>query len=151
MNGAPEAVLPSQDKETTMASDWPLRDSIELGALTSAVPCARLRARQVLWEWGLDRLSDDIELVVSELVTNAVQASGSLKQATPVRIWLLSDQAQILVLVWDASEQPPIRMDAGQEADGGRGLLLVEGISARWGWYATQEPGGGKVVWAVLR
>jgi hypothetical protein len=42
-------------------------------------------------------------------------------------------------------------MDAGQEADGGRGLLLVEGISARWGWYATQEPGGGKVVWAVLR
>ena len=94
---------------------------------------------------------EDIELVMSELVTNAVQAFGSLRQATPVRIWLLSDQAEVLVLVWDASEQPPVRVDAGQEADGGRGLLLVEGISARWGWYATQGPGGGKVVWAVLR
>ncbi len=39
-------------------------------------------------------------------------------------------------------------MDAGQDAEGGRGLLLVEAISHRWSWYATPEQGG-KVVWAL--
>ncbi len=66
-------------------------------------------------------------------------------------MWLLSDRAQVLIMVWDAIRQGPVRMDRGQEAEAGRGLLLVEGISVRWGWYATQEPDSGKVVWAVLR
>jgi hypothetical protein len=53
----------------------PLRSYLELGALPTAVPCARLHARHVLWEWGLNRLAQDTELLVSrELVTNAERA-----------------------------------------------------------------------------
>ena len=52
---------------------WPLRSFLELGALPSAVPCARLHTRHLLWEWGLTGLTDSAELLVSEIVTNAVQ------------------------------------------------------------------------------
>ncbi len=39
-----------------LARDWPLQDSMELCALVTAVPCARLYVRQVLWEWGKQRV-----------------------------------------------------------------------------------------------
>jgi anti-sigma regulatory factor (Ser/Thr protein kinase) len=129
------------------AGDWPLQSFLELGALPGAVPCARLHARQVLWEWGLAVLSDSIELLVSELITNAVQVSRAMVQAAPVRLWLLSDGAQVVILVWDASPQPPVRIDTSDDAENGRGLLLVEATSARWGWQFPPDIGG-KVVWA---
>jgi anti-sigma regulatory factor (Ser/Thr protein kinase) len=128
---------------------WPLQNFLELGALPSAVPCARLHARHVLWEWALTSLIESTELLVSELVTNAVQASRAMEQATPVRLWLLSDSAQILILVWDISPYPPVRTDVGDDAENGRGLLLVEAISEQWGWYFPDDSGG-KVVWARL-
>jgi anti-sigma regulatory factor (Ser/Thr protein kinase) len=132
-----------------LASEWPLRDFLELGALPGAVPCARLHARQLAWEWGLAGVADSVEIVVSELVTNAVCASQSTDLAAPVRLWLLSGKARIAVLVWDACPQPPVRMDADGDAENGRGLLLVEAISDHWGSSASQETGG-KVVWAVV-
>ena len=97
--------------------DWPLRSDLEVGALPSAVPCARARTRQVLWEWGLAGCSEQVELLVSELLTNAVKASRSLGWHSPVRLWVLSDKAHVLVLVWDANPQPPMRIEAGR---GGR-------------------------------
>src|SRR5579864_226362 len=54
----------------------PLRSYLELGALPTTVPCARLHARHVLHEWGLNGLAPDSELLVSELVTNAVKATA---------------------------------------------------------------------------
>src|ERR1700679_1259986 len=54
---------------------WPLSSSLPLGALVTATPCARLHARAVLAEWGLHSLAEAAELIVSELVTNAVRAS----------------------------------------------------------------------------
>src|ERR1035438_5527339 len=72
-----------------MNSQWPLQDFLELGALAGAVPCARLHARQVLWEWGF-RLGENAELLVTELVSNAVKASRAMTQAFPVRLWLAS-------------------------------------------------------------
>ena len=60
---------------------WPLRSYLELGALPTAVPCARLHARHLLWEWGLNGLAADTELLVSELVTNAVKATAERRQA----------------------------------------------------------------------
>ena len=89
-----------------IGGEWPLRSFLELGALPGAVPCARLHARQVVWEWGLAGLGDDVEILVSELVTNAVAASRSLDQVLPVRVWLLSDKAHVLVVVRDASPRP---------------------------------------------
>lgn len=128
---------------------WPLQSFLELGAYPSAVPCARLHARQLMWEWELAGLSDDIEILVSELLTNAVNASQSLGQLLPVRLWLLSDRASVLILVWDGDPRPPVRVDAGGESEGGRGLLLVETISDRWDWYVPQDTGG-KAVWALV-
>jgi anti-sigma regulatory factor (Ser/Thr protein kinase) len=131
------------------ACGWRHRSFLELGALPSGVPCARLHARQVTWEWGLAALRQDIELLVSELVTNAILASGVLGQGTAVRLWLLSDGTQVLIMVWDAKKQPPVRLDSGPDAESGRGLLLVEALSHQWSWYPTTEPSG-KVVWALL-
>src|SRR5216683_3484977 len=134
----------------SMNSKWPLQDFLELGALAGAVPCARLHTRQVLWEWGLGNLGESAELLVAELVTNAVKASSAMKHAFPVRLWLASDSAQVLILVWDASLQPPVRMATSDEAENGRGLMLVEAISEQWGWY-FREDSDGKFVWAIVR
>jgi anti-sigma regulatory factor (Ser/Thr protein kinase) len=142
-------VPPSWREEKNMTGEWPLQDFLELGGLPGAVPCARLHARQVIWEWGLTALADSVEIIVSELVTNAVHAARSLEWTSSVRLWLLSDKAQVLILAWDANPQPPARVDADDEAESGRGLLLVEAISDQWGSYATRETGG-KAVWAVV-
>jgi len=94
-----------------MANQWPLHSYFELGALPGAVPCARLHARQMLWEWKLTDLSESVELLVSELITNAVKTSQIMDGIPPVRLWLLSDRQRVLVLVWDTNPQPPIRID----------------------------------------
>ena len=133
-----------------MTSQWPLHSFLEFGALPGAVPCARLHARQLLWEWGLAALTDSTELVVSELVTNAVQASRATGLAATVRLWLLSDKSQVLVLVWDTSPHPPVQADINDETEDGRGLLLVEAVSQEWAWCFPAAEEGGKYVWAQI-
>jgi anti-sigma regulatory factor (Ser/Thr protein kinase) len=145
----PASGLAPGSQAENLARDWPLGDFIELGALPGSVPCARYHARQILWEWRLDRLSESVELVVDELVANAVAASRDLDWPFPVRMWLLSDRANVLVLVWDANPQPPVRIDPGDDVESGRGLLLVEAISAQWDWYAGARAGG-KLVHALI-
>jgi anti-sigma regulatory factor (Ser/Thr protein kinase) len=134
---------------------WPLSSYLELGALPTAVPCARLHARQLVWEWGLDSLAESTELLISELVTNAVQAMAGQDDRAVVRLRLSSDNARLLIEVWDADPRPPLPKDLGSdgmpdlEEEGGRGLFLVAALSRRWNWYLTQEPTG-KVVWCEL-
>ncbi len=132
------------------ACRWPLRTGLDLGPLPGAVPCGRAHAQQVLWEWGHPELSDDAGLVVSELITNAIRATRDLvpHSGAPVRLWLASDTELILVLVGDANPRPPLRTDAGPDADSGRGLHLVEALSNGWGWYPANAAGTVKVVWA---
>jgi hypothetical protein len=60
------------------------------------------------------------------------------------------DLAQILILVWDASPQPPALTGVTDEAEHGRGLILVEAVSEQWGWY-SREDCDGKFVWAIAR
>ncbi len=142
-------VLPPQFRETNASDEWPLCTFLELGALPSAVGCARVHARQVLWEWGFTPFTERVELLVSELLTNAVNASRTLEWITPVRFWLLSDEASVLVLVWDGNPQPPVRIDTSELDEHGRGLLLVEALSDQWDWYVPREIGG-KVVTALI-
>jgi anti-sigma regulatory factor (Ser/Thr protein kinase) len=137
--------------ETITAEQWPLRNFIELGALPSAVPCARLHTRQVLWEWNQTGLIEAAELIVSELMTNAITATQPLDSADSVQLWLLSDNQRTQILVGDASANPPRRIDTDGDAEAGRGLLLVETLSSNWGWYATGRHRTAKVVWAELR
>ena len=61
-------------------SAWEFESVLAIGALPTATPCARLHARNIACEWGLHGLADTIELVVSELVTNAVKASTDQDQ-----------------------------------------------------------------------
>jgi anti-sigma regulatory factor (Ser/Thr protein kinase) len=134
---------------------WPLRDAIMLGALDGAVPSARAHVRQLPWEWDHAELAQDASVVVSELVTNAVMASAELGPAiAPVRVWLGSDSTCVLVAVADASPRRPVRLNLAADAEGGRGLALVEALSTRWGWYPVHpatETGLVKVVWADWR
>ena len=74
---------------------------------------------------------------------------------TAVRLRLSSDNARVLIEVWDADPRPPAPKDLGEDGtpdpqeEGGRGLFLVAALSTRWDWYLTQEPAG-KVVWCEL-
>jgi len=91
----------------------------------------------MLWEWGLDWLASDAELLVAELITNAVKVKSGRDEAA-VRLRLSSDGSQILVEVWDADPWSPPAS-----------LFLVSALSARWDWYPTSEPRG-KVVWCQV-
>jgi len=143
-----EPALPPQCGGTVMAAQWPLRDFLQSGPLASAVPSARLHARQVVRDWGLAVLSEDVELLVSELMTNAVAAARQMGAAAPVRLWLLSDTTQVLILVWDSSPQSPSRGPSDESAESGRGLRIVEALSQHWESCPTPYLGG-KVVWAL--
>jgi anti-sigma regulatory factor (Ser/Thr protein kinase) len=125
-----------------------------LGALRSAVPCARLHARQVLWEWGLSESAETAELLLSELVTNAVQAAREIVSDMPVNVRLSANRDRLLIEVWDGNVQPPVPRVLENDfpaldAESGRGLFLVETLSERWGWYPTRNPEG-KVTWCEL-
>lgn len=126
-----------------------LHTHLELAAMPSAVPCARGHVRAVALEWGLKALADTSELLASELVTNAVRASGWLR--TPgqpvIRLWTISDRRSLVIHVWDASSKMPVRRDGSPDQDGGRGLMLVQALAAEWGCYWQAS---GKVVWAQI-
>ena len=136
--------------DNSWARQWPLRSFLELGAFPGAVPCARLHARQMLWEWQLIGLSDIAELLIAELVRNAVQISCANAQTTPVRLWMMANRTRVLILVWDSSPLPPVRQSTSQDDENGRGLLLVETLSTRWDWYFPPQHNAGKVVWCEL-
>jgi anti-sigma regulatory factor (Ser/Thr protein kinase) len=129
---------------------WPLHSHLDLAALPGAVPGARHYARRVLADWHLGALGEPAELVVSELVTNAIracQAGGAHRQ---VQLRLASDRARVLIEVRDGSPQLPVPAGATADGEGQRGLCLVEAMSAAWDWY-PDPASGGKVVWALLR
>lgn len=128
---------------------------LEMTAWPGAVPCARHHARQLLWDLGLKEFIELVEFVVSELVTNAVRASGGLDATSReaqcareiVRLWLSVEADGVLVLVWDGSPAKPQRQALQPAADSGRGLYLVELLSAAWGCFEIADQPG-KVVWA---
>jgi anti-sigma regulatory factor (Ser/Thr protein kinase) len=145
---APAPAPPPQSHAEDLTRRWPLRDFTELGALDSSVPSARYHTRQILRKWGLTRLTTDVELVVSELVTNAIAASRALPVASPVRLCLLTDMTQVCIAVWDANPRLPVRGDPDDLAESGRGLLLVESLAVQWDVSLTPQSGG-KIVYAT--
>jgi hypothetical protein len=127
---------------------WPLRDVLILGAIESAVPSARAHLQRLVSGWGQAELGPDAGVVVSELVTNSVAASAVLRRGSaPVLVWLGSDSHCLLLAVADASPRPPVRLNLRADAEGGRGLAVVEALSNRWGWHLTRVAGLRKVVW----
>ena len=147
---------------------WPLQTRLDLGALPGAVPCARLHARLVLTEWGQAQAGDSVELIVSELMTNALRACtdpvvgrpayDTDGRQVPLGLRLASDRRQVLVEIWDGNMAPPVPGETSIDGETGRGLLMVEAVSSRWGYYypARQSRGtapderAAKVVWALI-
>src|SRR5437660_7247569 len=80
-----------------------LSSALEFAPLPTAVPCARLHAVHVLHEWGLRALADDAALIVSELMTNAADASIVLPDRPPITLRLRADEKSLLVEAWDQS------------------------------------------------
>jgi anti-sigma regulatory factor (Ser/Thr protein kinase) len=138
----------------TASQHWPVHSHLPFAALPSAVSCARLHARSMALEWGLGHLADTAELLTSELMTNAVQASERLKIRADlaivpvVNLWLAADGISLVVHVWDASDEMPVLKNFTAVDEGGRGLMLVEALGKEWGAYRKAE--GGKVVWVMI-
>ncbi len=102
---------------------------------------ARSLIRRPLRQWGLTDLLPAAELVVSELVTNAVRYTQS---KISLRLVL---EGGLFCEVLDDSAAPPRLRQAGEDDERGRGLQVVSQIAQRWG---TRRTGSGKVVWCEL-
>jgi anti-sigma regulatory factor (Ser/Thr protein kinase) len=118
-----------------------------------SVTAARHFAVATLRAWGLARLCDDVGLVSSELVTNALRhslpACPHERADATIRLRLLRAAPYLLCGVVDSGTAVPERRDPDYIAESGRGLHIVESFSARWGW--TRLDPVGKIVWAVFR
>jgi anti-sigma regulatory factor (Ser/Thr protein kinase) len=127
----------------------PPRAVLDLGAIPTAPGCARAWTREILWEWGAAELADAAELVASELVTNSVNACVGLDQAG-IRLVLTLDLGELAILVRDNHPGVPLAAQPGADDESGRGLLIVEHLSDRCGWYPLNDAAPAKVTWAVL-
>jgi anti-sigma regulatory factor (Ser/Thr protein kinase) len=127
----------------------PPRAHIDLGAVLTAPRCARAWTREILWEWGTAELADAAELVASELVTNSVNACVGLDQAA-IRLVLTLGRGELAILVRDDHPGTPMAAQPGADDETGRGLLIVEQLSDRCGWYPLEDAKPAKVTWAVI-
>ena len=134
-----------------------LSNSLTLAAMPTAVRLSRTLVAVTLKHWGLGRVAEDAELVISELATNAVKATG-LVDAEPswseraslavIHVRIVYLETRIVLEVWDGDPTPPKPVNAVPDAENGRGLAIVEALCTRWNYFHAVD--GGKVVWAEL-
>jgi anti-sigma regulatory factor (Ser/Thr protein kinase) len=94
-------------------------------------------------------LTNDAALIVSELMTNAAEASVGLPDRPPITLRLLASEASLIIEAWDHSPRDLEPCEADADAECGRGLTVVAAVSDCWGWERTGHHR--KVVWAELR
>jgi hypothetical protein len=136
-----------------------LSEELVLPAAATSVSCARRFIEAQLRKWQRDEATDTVDLVASELLTNAVKATGVVEirhgfppprsAAVPsvaVRLWL--SRSSVFIDVWDIDPAPPVPVLGGELDEGGRGLILVTALTRGWGHYASHA--AGKVVWAEV-
>jgi len=114
--------------------------SWELPAQRSVVGQARAGAARQLAAWGLQEIAFTTQLLVSELVTNAIRHAQP-----PIQLRLILD-GMLSVEVSDASSTSPHLRRPGRYDEDGRGLMLVAQLADRWG---TRHTRTGKTVWAL--
>ncbi|WP_327292404.1 ATP-binding protein [Streptomyces sp. NBC_01198] len=135
---------------------------LELACEPSAPRRARAHAKDVLPGWGLPQgLVDDALLIVSELATNAVRHAGAPAVPDsplhgPLRVplcclTLLLVADHLYISFYDeACNRPPVLRRAPDDAESGRGVALVDGLTGgAWGWQPSSGKPG-KFVWAQL-
>ncbi|MGX1541861.1 ATP-binding protein [Streptomyces adustus] len=133
------------DKQVRPGQQYP-RQSITLASEAASVPAARQMLRDACTEWGLDQgAAETGVLLMSELVTNAIRHGHShsvrviAEQPTP-------DRLRVTAVDKSRRWMPELHRPA-PDASGGRGLLLVDLLSDRWG---TDLLPWGKKVWAEI-
>ena len=133
------------------------------GTDTRSVGSARDFCLSTMRRWGVTDRGDDVAVVVSELLTNALRhgvpgaglpagARGAARRGGrsrwPVRLGLIQPGQFVLCAVADPSPRPPEPKDPDYLAESGRGLHVISALSDRWGWTVPAETG--KVVWALF-
>jgi len=121
----------------------PRRVELFLAAAPSSTALARSLVTAFCTRWQLPHLTDNAALIVTELVANAIAHAG-----TPMTVSVLVRRPYLHIGVRDGSGGLPRRYQSGPERESGRGLLIIEALSAAWGYTETTA---GKVVWATLR
>jgi len=121
----------------------PTTAQVRLGPGAVASRNARRFLIRCCLDWGLNQQLASGPLVVSELVTNAIQHAN-----TDIDVVLASHDGRLRVGVRDRSPAPPVTRHAPPDATGGRGLRVVEALARASGAWPTVD--GGKFVWAVL-
>jgi anti-sigma regulatory factor (Ser/Thr protein kinase) len=129
---------------------------LDLVSLPSAPARARRHTKATLTGWQAGELIDTAELLVSELVTNAIRFSrrGPGGQARPrevpdITVTLRLLNAELIIEVADPDPNPPVlASDVADDAESGRGLLITEALSREWSYHLS--PDGGKVVYCVI-
>lgn len=151
LDGRPAMPMTVKERSAHAATTHCRSDSIELAAHAGSVAPARLRTRLALRAWDLDALSADLVQVVSELVSNAAQATRDAGLDTGIRLTLSFDGAGVLVSVWDAVPAPPVPVTPDIDSEHGRGLLIVAALTV---WQDCRPVpaarGGGKLVRAMV-
>jgi len=104
-----------------------------------SVPSGRRFVRATLSQWGLDRMKDRVELVASELITNALLHAASPAQ---LRIEKLPDRVRLEL--GDESESLPQLTKPNHDATSGRGVFLIDTVTSCWGITPTDT---GKTIW----
>jgi anti-sigma regulatory factor (Ser/Thr protein kinase) len=127
---------------------WPLASVMPvLGALSTAPASARAHVHVTLADWQLSELVETGQLVVSELVTNALEASTAPTgepvyvggQMAVIGLRLHSNRSRLLIEVYDMAPGSPVLRNAASDAESGRGMHLVDALTrGRWGWHRVQ-------------
>lgn len=125
--------------------------TFRLSRRRSSVRRARALLYAALGNWGVDQDAVETgELVLSELVTNALRVRVPRDRLVGVRIAWLTEEGMLRLEVSDAGEGKPEVRAPCEDDTGGRGLMLVEALAHRWG-FEQRACGIGKTVWAELQ
>jgi anti-sigma regulatory factor (Ser/Thr protein kinase) len=118
------------------------RHCIDLETSTRSPARARRATAEMVEQLHLEPIGDELALVVSELVTNAVRHAEP-----PLRLEIQADDDRVTVAVADGSPGLPVPRWAAADAEGGRGLPMIDLLAAETGVRANPP---GKTVWAAL-
>jgi len=122
------------------------------GTDAGSVRAARDFTLATLQRWGVTDRREDIAIVVSELLTNALRHAlpgpGAPRRRCPLRLGLVQPGPCVLCAVADPSQQPPVPKEPSCLAETGRGLHVISALADTWGYTTPSDTG--KVVWAMF-
>jgi hypothetical protein len=122
------------------------------GVDASRVRAARDFTISTLQRWGVAERCEDIAIVVSELLTNALRhalpAASGIRTGWPIRLGLLQPGHCVMCAVADPSRAAPVAKKPEYFAETGRGLHVIAALSDQWGY--TTPTDMGKVLWAMF-